>query len=81
MKASRPSCGGTFDDDRWRDPAVNCSGPTSQLSTSIVTEDSKRFYQLTANFRADRDCLRRQVNEAIRLMKQDRRMGTEGSPI
>jgi hypothetical protein len=70
-----------FDNDRWRDPSVNCSAQTSQLSTSIVTQDKKRFYQLTATFRAERDCLRQQVNEAIRLMKQDRRMGTEASPV
>jgi hypothetical protein len=70
-----------FPSDRWRDPSVNCAGPETRISTSFVTEGEQRFYRLIATFRAERDCLHQQVNQAIRLMRQDRRMGTTLIPV
>src|ERR1700730_2783609 len=68
-----------FDDFHWTDPALNCSAGTSHVSASIVTEDNKRVYRLNAQFHAEPACLRQQINDALKLMKQDRRMGTDVS--
>jgi hypothetical protein len=70
-----------FPEGPWQDPAVSCTATGHRFSTSIVTRDNKRFYHLVVTVRADRDCLRAQVNEALLLMKQNRRMGTEGAPF
>lgn len=58
----------------WLDPATptGCSLPTSLVN---VGEQ-----ELAARFRVEPDCLRRQVNEAVRAMVKDAQMGTDGLP-
>jgi hypothetical protein len=51
---------------------TRCSFPTSQVTVS--DED------LRVQFHVGPGCLRQQVNEAIRAMVKDRRMGTDGLP-
>ena len=58
----------------WNDPSrpTNCQVMPKPI---VLTEND-----LTITFQVTPDCMRRQVNEAIRAMGRDRQMGTDGLP-
>ena len=63
----------------WLQPrsGSNCSASSSKISSSIKTgTDHKKFFSIRITSLIERDCLKRQINDAVLLMTRHGRMGT-----
>lgn len=63
----------------WLQPrsGSNCSASSSKVNSSIKTgPDHKKSFSIKITSLIERDCLKRQINDAVRLMTRDGRMGT-----